>query len=107
MEYLISILLSVTSGSLVFIVNNLMKENHNLREKKKNDDSARENAYTEAIICLLRDKLIVSHHKYVPDGSIPSYAYENWRKMYDSYKQLGGNGLIDGMNDDIEELTIV
>lgn len=107
MEYIITIALSVIASVLAFIVNNLLKENHTLREKKKTAEETRSNALIEAILCLLRVKLIEYHDKYVPEGHIPSYAYENWTKMYVAYTKLGGNGLIVGMNEDIEELTII
>lgn len=107
METIIGIVLTIISSFLAFMVNNLWKENHELREKKKNADQTRENALIEAILCLLRVKLIEYHDRYVVEGHIPSYAYENWSKMYKAYSTLGGNGLIVGMNEDIQELPIV
>lgn len=107
MEYVITISLSLISGVLVFIVTNLLKENHNLREKKKENEETKDKAIAEAILCLLRVKLIEYHDKYVAEDHIPSYAYENWTKMFDAYTTLGGNGLIVGMNEDIEKLTII
>lgn len=107
MEYILTILLSLISGTLVFIVTNLLKENHNLREKKKAGEEIKDKALTEAILCLLRVKLIEYHDKYVEENHIPSYAYENWTKMFNSYRALGGNGLIVGMNEEIEKLPIV
>lgn len=107
MEYIISILLSVISGLLLTIVKGLLKENHDLREKKKDDETKEKTALVEGILCLLRVKLIEYHDKYVAEEHIPSYAYENWCKMYKAYTALGGNGLIVGMNEDIEELIII
>lgn len=107
MEYIISILLSLVSGLLVFIIKGLLKENHKLRESEKNEAKKRENAIGDALLCLLRVTLIEYHDKYVVDGHIPSYAYDNWTKMYDAYIALGGNGMIVGMNEDIKELTII
>lgn len=107
MEYVITIALSVISGTLVYIVNNLLKENHSLRERKKEDEENRDKALTEAILCLLRVKLIEYHDKYVAEGHIPSYARENWSKMFKAYSALGGNGLIVGMNEEIKKLPII
>jgi len=106
MEYIISIALSLVSGTLVFITQQLIKENRALREKEKVEKETKEKALTEAILCLLRVKLIEYHDKYIRDKHIPSYAYENWTKMYKAYTALGGNGLIVGMNDEIEKLPI-
>lgn len=107
MEYFITIVLSLISGVLLFIVKGLLSENHKLREQKKKDAENREDAIGNALLCLLRVKLIEYHDKYVVEGHIPSYAYENWSKMYDAYITLGGNGMIVGMNEDIKELTII
>ena len=106
MEYSITISLSLISGVLVFVVTNLLKENHELREKKKEGEETKDKAVNEAILCLLRVELIEYHDKYIFKGHIPSYAYENWCKMYNSYRALGGNGLIVGMNEEIEKLSI-
>ncbi|WP_220452463.1 hypothetical protein [Dielma fastidiosa] len=46
------------------------------------------------------------HDKYVEKKSIPPYAFENWEKMYKAYKDLGGNGMIVGMDTEIRKLPI-
>ena len=107
MEYAISIGLSVVSSVLAFALNNSIKENKELREEKKKEADIQQNAIKEAILSLLRDKLIHLHDKYVAEGHIPSYVYENWCKMYKAYSALGGNGLIVGMNEDVLELPII
>lgn len=107
MEYVISIGLSVVSSVLAFTLNNTIKENRTLRDEKKKEANTRDNAITEAILCLLRVKLIEYHDKYLAEGHIPSYAYENWSKMYKVYIALGGNGLIKGMDLEIEKLPII
>ena len=38
-------------------------------------------------------------------GSIPSYAYENFIEMYEAYHELGGNGMVTHMKEEIEELS--
>lgn len=107
MTYIITIALSVISTVLAFIVTSLLKENHKLREQKKNDEKIKDSAIYEGVASLLRVQLIEYHDRYVSEGHIPSYVYENWSKMYGSYKALGGNGLIVGMNEDIQELPII
>ena len=107
MDYVITIALSVISGTLVYIVNNLIKENRKLREQEKKDEETKDTALYEAIVSLLRVKLIEYHDKYVPLGHIPSYAYDNWTKWFKAYIALGGNGLIVGMNEEIEKLLII
>lgn len=106
MAHIITIILGVVSSVLTFIVTSLLKENHKLREKKKEEEETKDKAISEALLCMLRKDLIEYHDKYISKGHIPSYAYENWTKMYKAYTTLGGNGLIVGMNEEIEKLPI-
>ena len=55
-------------------------------------------ANSEGTKCLLRFKLIEYHDKYMEKKAIPSYALRNWVEMYEAYKRLGGNGMIEGMD---------
>lgn len=64
-------------------------------------------ANSEGTKCLLRVKLIGYHDKYMEKKAIPSYALRNWVEMFQAYKQLGGNGMIDGMDKEIHDLPII
>ncbi len=55
---------------------------------------------------LLRVQLIEYHDKYMKIGEIPSYAYQNFCEMYDAYHQLGGNGMVTKMKNEIEQLHL-
>ena len=46
------------------------------------------------------------HTKYMKEGSIPSYAYENFNEMYQAYHGLGGNSMVTKMKKEIDELHI-
>ena len=37
---------------------------------------------------------------------IPSYAYENFCQMYEAYHRLGGNGMVEKMHEEIQELHL-
>ena len=39
-------------------------------------------------------------------GEIPSYAYQNFCAMYDAYHELGGNGMVTKMKNEIEEIHL-
>ena len=39
-------------------------------------------------------------------GEIPSYAYENFVEMYEAYHDLGGNGMVTKMYEEISELNL-
>ncbi len=64
------------------------------------------NANSEGTKCLLRVKLIEYHDKYMERKSIPSYALKNWVEMFNAYKGLDGNGMIDGMDHEVRSLPI-
>lgn len=64
-------------------------------------------ANSEGTKCLLREKLIDYHDKYMEKKCIPSYALRNWVEMFNAYKRLGGNGMIDGMDHEVRNLPII
>ena len=100
----LNIITSLISGILLMILTGFIKENRKLRSANKKLEEAKETALSNGVVCLLRIALIDYHNKYVQEGSIPSYAYENYMLMYNAYKGLGGNGMIEHMKDEIEKL---
>lgn len=73
-----------------------------LLKKQKRDRDAN----SKGTMLLLRVQLIEYHDKYIKAGSIPSYAYENFCEMYAAYHELGGNGMITKMNEEIHALHL-
>lgn len=63
-------------------------------------------ANSRGTMLLLRVQLIEYHDKYMREGEIPSYAYQNFMEMYDAYHALGGNGMATKMKNEIEELHL-
>lgn len=72
-----------------------------LKEQKKERD-----ANSRGTMLLLRVQLIEYHDKYTAQGHIPSYAYQNFCEMYEAYHELGGNGMVTKMNEEIHELHL-
>lgn len=72
-----------------------------LKNQKKDRD-----ANSQGTMMLLRVQLIEYHDKYMKLGEIPSYAYENFCEMYNTYHALGGNGMVTKMKQEIEELHL-
>ena len=72
-----------------------------LKNQKKTRD-----ANSKVTMLLLKVQLIEYHDKYMALGSIPSYAYENFCEMYDAYHELGGNGMVTHMFEEIKELEM-
>lgn len=72
-----------------------------LKRMKKDKD-----ANSKGTMLLLRVQMIEYHDRYMEQGDIPSYAYQNFVEMYDAYHQLGGNGMITKMYEEIQELHL-
>ena len=106
MEYIITIATSVASAMLVFILQAVVRENRDLKKRRDEEQSDKEKALENGVVCLLRVKLIEYHEKYMNLGYISSHGLENWLMMYKAYKALGGNGMIEHMKCEIEELHI-
>lgn len=85
------IILTALMGYIVWI----------LKRQKKDRD-----ANSKGTMLLLRVQIIEYHDKYVREGKIPSYAYENFDEMYQAYHELGGNGMITKMYEEVQELHL-
>lgn len=72
-----------------------------LKNQKKDRD-----ANSKGTMLLLRVQLIEYHAKYMRLGYIPSYAYQNFCEMYEAYYELGGNGMVTKMKQEIDELHL-
>lgn len=72
-----------------------------LKNQKKDRD-----ANSKGTMLLLRVQLIEYHAKYMRLGHIPSYAYQNFCEMYEAYHELGGNGMVTKMKQEIDELHL-
>lgn len=106
MSYLYSSIASLAVAILVFLLQSKIKENRLLKKEKEELKNQKDEAFRTGLLALLRVSLISAHEKYTDRGSISTHGYENWELMYKAYKGLGGNGMIDGMNEEIEELQI-
>lgn len=95
-------LLETYSIALPIVLTTLMGYIVWLLKKQKKDRDAN----SKGTMLLLRVQLIEYHDKYTILGSIPSYAYENFCEMYEAYHELGGNGMIIKMKEEIDELHL-
>lgn len=74
---------------------------HNLKEDKK-----RKQAQDDALCALLRANLIELHDKVMERGSVTVRELESFKGMFRAYRTLGGNGVVEHMDKDIEKLPI-
>ncbi len=64
----------------------------------------RERALEAGVRSLLRNNLIHYHDKYTARGCCPIYVKESARISYEAYHELGGNGVITKLYEDIMAL---
>lgn len=72
-----------------------------LQQQKKARD-----ANSQGTMALLMIKIVEYHDHYCKMGYIPSYVYQNVEILYNAYHNLGGNGMITKMKEEINELEI-
>ena len=96
----------VITGILVYLLQSMIKENRRLKTEKEEARSKHETAMENGMVCVLRKHLMDEHDIWTAKGYITSHALENGLAMYRAYKDLGGNGMIDHMEDEIQELPI-
>ncbi len=64
----------------------------------------REKALQNGLQSLLRNTIIEYHDKYTERGYCPIYAKDALRRIYDAYHDLGGNGVITKLYEDVMKL---
>lgn len=97
-----TIALPIILGYIVWLLKNQTTERSEA-EKQQKKAMANNN---RGMMLLLRIQLIQYHDKYMEQGFIPSYAYENFIEMYQVYHDLGGNGMITKMKDEIDAIRL-
>lgn len=101
------LILSIVPSVLLAIVSFLLGRANKIADKR---DEEKEKAVHDTVamkdgICaLLRVQLIEYHDKYIADGKIPHYAFDNYSSMYDAYHRLGGNGTVTAMYERLKHL---
>lgn len=104
--YIYSAIASLVSGVLVFLLQNSIRENARLRREKEETQKKYDSAMRSGMVCVLRKHLMDDHELWTAKGYITSHALENGLAMYKAYKDLGGNGMIDHMEEEIQGLPI-
>lgn len=94
LDAVLNSIINVISGCVITLLITMY------RQKKKQNDALKAGLQT-----LLRDRIIQAYNNYVQDrGWIPIYAKESIDACYKSYEALGGNGVIDNIMQQINEL---
>lgn len=107
MDYLITVLISIVSGVLVFILQQVIRENRDLKRQKDEATEEEKKALENGVRQLLSVRLEEIYDQYADSDTIPRRAYDRWMKLHRAYKGLHGNGTFDHMKEEIEEKHVV
>ena len=104
---LLSIVSTVVSAILVFILQGIIRENRALKKEKAEAESTWRTAVEDGLRQLLSVQLEEMYDRYAESPTIPRRAYSRWMKIHAAYKKLRGNGTFDHMHEELEEKHIV
>jgi hypothetical protein len=106
MPAIFSIVSTIVSGVLVFILQSQIKENRKLRKEKEENKAKKETALETGVRQLLSVRLEEIYDQYADSETIPRRSYDRWMKLHQAYKGLHGNGTFDHMKAELEEKHI-
>jgi hypothetical protein len=98
-RYWLEALFGLILTGLSFLVRRLIQEAKTTRKATS--------AVQTGIRCMLRDRIIHSYEDYIRQGYCPLAVRENTEEMHAAYKALGGNGAIDHIVTEMNELPTV
>lgn len=101
-----TIIVTVVAGVLLYVLQLKIKENNDLKREKEERKNQHEVAIETGIVCILRKHLMDEHAYWMKKKHITPTALESGLAMYNAYKMLGGNGMIDHMEEEIRELPV-
>ena len=73
-----------------------------IRERIFNMDKSKEGDR-----CLLRSEMLRIYYTCIEKQEIHQFEFENFIKLYDAYKALGGNSFIDEINIEVRQWKII
>lgn len=106
LTFIITGVWTLVSGVLIFLLQQQIKDNRALKKEKDEQTRARNMALEKGMVCILRKHLMDEHECWTEKGYISAKALESGIAMYQAYKILGGNGMIDHMEEEIQQLPI-
>ena len=97
-EILLKVILTIVSFIVTGVLGYFVGKVKEYRKK----DTRQE----EALKCLLRSNITSKYYVYSQMGEIPYYEKENIDRMYEQYKNMGGNSYVDTIVKEINDLPI-
>lgn len=107
MGYVITGIVSVIAGMLVFLLQSQIKENRRLVKEREDAKEQKDTALENGVRQLLSVRLEEMYDKYAESDSIPRRAHSRWCKLHAAYKGLHGNGTFDHMHQEMNGKHII
>lgn len=93
--------LAIYSAAAVVALLGWMLSNRRMEKEKADEESE---LVKSALRALLRSELMRTHHQAVNDGYASTVDKEVMERTYQSYHQLGGNGIATNLHDEMMAL---
>lgn len=103
---ILSIVITAVFGFISTMLTYLLQQSHKENKRLKAEQQKRATALEEGVVCILRKHLMDEHELWMKKKYITPKALESGLLMYRAYKSLGGNGMIDHMEEEIQQLHI-
>lgn len=101
MENIWEVLQKITTFVLLPLVIGVMEYRNTARGR----DTKKKEVDTQAAVqALLRDRIVEKHREAMKEGEVDIYTRDSLDRMFVEYKNLGGNGMIEVIMKEIEEL---
>ena len=97
-KYWLEVLFSGLLTGLGFVVRLLWS--------RQREEARKNQAIEQGIQALLRDRIVTAHYHYADRGWITLHGLEAAEKMYTEYHNLGGNGTVTKLVEDLRELPV-
>ena len=76
-------------------------------KKQRRKTEKEEAAERESVRCLLRSEIVRIYYANRERRALYSFEYENVVKLYEAYKEMGGNSFVDRIWDEIQDWEIL
>lgn len=103
---ILSIAITAAFGFVSTMLVYLLQQSHKENKTLKQSQQKRATALEDGVVCILRKHLMDEHEVWMRKKYITPKALESGLLMYKAYKALGGNGMIDHMEEEIQQLPI-
>lgn len=104
---LISVISTVVSAMLVFMLQNSIRENRKLKKEKHDQTTNEQTAIAKGVRGMLKKELKEIYVKHENSTTIPADDYETWTDMFESYEGLHGNGTFKKMDNEMKKKHII